>query len=167
MFSHYVALALRNIRNAPFASAVNLLTLAVGLVCFVTAYAFVTFWSGAERHFANADDIYVLTVTIRNHENPDFGLDNVAAAPDVAAEFLKSDFPDIHRIARAVGIDRETTVATGERAERMFGVAVDPEFLEIFELPFVVGDAASALASPRSVVLTRTGAARLFGSRLR
>jgi putative ABC transport system permease protein len=163
MFAHYVAIALRNIRSAPFAAAVNLLTLAIGLVCFVTAYAAVTFWDAAEQHFRNADDIYVLTVTIKNRDSG-FGLDNVAAAPDIAAETLRNDFPDIAKIARAVVIDRKTMVASGERAVRLFGVAVDPEFLEIFDLPFVAGDARSALASPRSAVITREYATRLFGS---
>ena len=39
-------------------------------------------------------------------------------------------------------------VAYGANAVRLFGVAVDPEFLEIFDLPFVAGDARSALVVP-------------------
>ena len=73
MLVHYVAVALRNIRSAPFASGVNLLTLAVGLVCFVTAYAFVAFWDAAEQHFTKAKDIYVLAVSIKNRDSG-FGL---------------------------------------------------------------------------------------------
>jgi putative ABC transport system permease protein len=166
MLRHYVAVALRNIRSAPFASAVNIVTLAVGLVCFVTAYAAATFWNAAEEQFSSADDVHVLTVTIRSRDTSvaGFGPRNLTAAPDVAAEALKSDFPAITKIARAVVIDRQTMVANGERTVRMFGVAVDSEFLEIFDLPFVAGDARSALASPRSVVITREYAARLFGS---
>jgi putative ABC transport system permease protein len=163
MFPHYVTVALRNIRGAPFAAAVNLLTLAIGLVCFVTAYAAVTFWGAAEQHFRNADDIHALTVTIKNREN-DFGLDTTAAAPDIAAETLKNDFPAITKIARATVIDRKAMVASGERAVRLFGVAVDPEFLEIFDLPFIAGDSRTALASPRSAVITREYATRLFGA---
>ena len=163
MFGHYVAVALRNIRGAPFAAAVNVLTLAVGLVCFVTAYAATAFWGAAEQHFRNADDIHILTTTMKNRER-DFGLDNVPAVPDVAAEALKSDFPAIAKIARAAVIDRKTMVASGDRAVRLFGVAVDPEFLDIFDLPFVAGDSRTAFAEPRSAVLTREYSARLFGS---
>jgi putative ABC transport system permease protein len=164
MFSHYVTVALRNVRSAPFASAINVVTLAVGLVCFVTAFAAATFWGAAEQQFRNARDIYVLTATLKNRDNPGFGLENVTAVPDIAAETLKSDYPAITKIARAVIIDRKTMVAHGERAVRLFGVAVDPEFLEIFDLPFVAGDARAAFASPRSVVLTREAVARLFGA---
>src|SRR5215831_15674385 len=163
MFRHYVAIALRNIRNSPFASGVNVVTLAVGLVCFVTAFAAGTFWSTAEQQFRNADDIYVLTVTMRNRQNGS-GIQNVTASPDVAAEALKTDYPAISKIARAVVIDRKTMVANGSEAVRLFGVAVDPEFLDIFHLPFVAGDAGSALSLPRSAVLTRDAAERLFGA---
>src|SRR5262249_55401347 len=138
-------------------------TLAVGLVCFVTAYAFVTFWSSAERHFANAPDIYALTLTIRNRDNGS-GLENYPRIPDVALESLKSDYPAITTVARATLIDGKTMIASGGRAERVFGAAADPEFLELFDLPFVAGDARRALASPRSVVITRDLAARLFGA---
>jgi putative ABC transport system permease protein len=166
MLSHYLAVALRNIRGAPFASVVSLLTLSVGLVCFVTAYAFVTFWGTAEQHFPKAKDIYVLALSMKNRDSKSgFAfLNNSTAVPDVAAEFLKSDYPAITKIARAVVIDRKTMIASGGRAERLFGVAVDPEFLDMFDLPFIAGDPHSALASPRSLVLTRDAAVRLFGS---
>jgi putative ABC transport system permease protein len=162
MFAHYVAIALRTIRTTPFTSAVNVVTLAVGLVCFVTAYAAGLFWSSAEQQFTNVGDIHVLTVSIKGDNG--FGMRNATTSPDVAAEALKSDYPAIAKIARAVVIDRKTMVANGATAVRLFGVAVDPEFLEIFKLPFVAGDARAALSSPRTAVLTRESAARLFGS---
>jgi putative ABC transport system permease protein len=163
MFAHYVTVALRNIRSAPFASIVNLLTLAGGLICFVTAYAFVRFWDGAEQHFKKADDTYVLTISIKNR-NAKNGVLNATYVPEVAADFLKSDYPAIDKVARAVVIDRQTAVASNGHSLRLFAVAVDPEFLDIFDLPFIQGDARSALASPRSVVITREAAARLFGA---
>jgi putative ABC transport system permease protein len=163
MLEHYLADALKSIRGAPFTSAVNLLTLSVGLVCFVTAYAFVTFWGSAERHFAKSRDLYVLTVTIES-ENGLGEFDNAPRVPDIAAEFLRSDYPAIAKIARSSLIDRETMVASGGRAERLYGIAVDAEFLDMFDLPFIAGDPRTALASPRSAVITRQYAVRLFGS---
>ena len=74
-----------------------------------------------------------------------WGRRNATATPEVAAEALKSDFPAIAKVARAVVIDRKTMVANGANAVRLFGVAVDPEFLDMFALPFVAGDAHSAL----------------------
>jgi putative ABC transport system permease protein len=160
MFSHYFAVAMRSIRSTPLASLINLLTLAVGLVCFVTAYSFVAFWDAAEQHFPKAPDIHVLTGGLGDRGG--WAPRDRARVPAVAAEFLRTDYPAV-KLARATVIDPELTVAADGRAERSFGVAVDPEFLEMFDLPFVAGDPRSALASPRSVVITRDFAARLFG----
>lgn len=77
MLNHYLRLVLQIFRRAPFATAVNLLTLAAGLFCFLTAYAFVAFWNSAERHFPNADRVQVLTTTFRF---PDGSLEEHAAA---------------------------------------------------------------------------------------
>jgi len=165
MLGHYLAVAIRNVRTSPFTSAVNVLTLAVGLVCFVTAYAAGKFWSSAEQTFRNADDVYVLTLSIKSRDNNGLaGIRNARATPEAAAEALKSDYPAIAKVARAVMIDSKTMVANGANAVRLYGVAVDPEFLEIFDLPFVAGDSRSALSSPGSAVLTREAAVRLFGA---
>jgi putative ABC transport system permease protein len=162
MLRHYLAVALRNLRGAPVASAVNVITLAVGLVCFVTAYAFVHFWGAAEQFFPKAADIYVLTATVKNKDNGS-GLTNLPRAPEPAAENVRADYPGV-KVSQALVIDRAAMVASGGQALRLFGVAVDPEFLELFDLPFVAGNAGTALAAPRSVILTRDAAGRLFGA---
>ncbi|HEX6998579.1 MAG TPA: FtsX-like permease family protein [Gammaproteobacteria bacterium] len=162
MLTHYLALALRNARRTPLAAAMNVLTLALGLACFLIAYAAVAFWNHAERGFANADRIYVLTIEFARKDGS-FGRPTTVGGPPHVHEYLRADFPQLERIARATLMDPQTAIAAGDRAVRLRGLAVDPEFLEIFDLPFAAGDARAALAAPRSVVLTRATAARLFG----
>src|SRR5262245_38530294 len=126
MLRHYLTVALRNLRGAPFATFVNVITLAVGLVCFVTAYAFVGFWGGAERHFAKAADTYVLTATVRSKDtaNAGPGINNTTRAPEVATEQIRIDYPAIDKVAQTLVIDRSLMVAGGGQAVRLFGVAV-------------------------------------------
>ncbi len=162
MLSHYFAVALRKLRSAPVAAAMNVLTLALGLACFVAVYAFVAFWGSAERQFAKADRIAVLTESMTLADNS-FSYEDEPAVPEIAAQYLKSEFPGIEKTARAVHIDGQM-VAAGGRALHKIGVAVDPQFLELFELPFVAGDPRTALARPRSAVLTQDLAVQLFGS---
>jgi hypothetical protein len=57
-------------------------------LCFVTACAFVTFWGATRRRFRNADDIHVLTITIRNRESG-FGMENGTAV--TPAEVLRHE----------------------------------------------------------------------------
>ena len=87
---------------------INLVTLAVGLLCFVTAYAFVNFWGRAERQFRNVDDIHVLTVTIQNRDSSfGNGIQNATRVPDIARDTLQADFPAIAKSARANVLDGE------------------------------------------------------------
>src|SRR5215471_4788974 len=110
MLTHYLSIAIRNFRSAPFAFAMNVLTLALGIACFVIAYAFVVFWGGAEKHFANADRIAVLTTSMTLKDNS-FSFDGVPEVPLFAAKYLKEDFPAIEKIARAKLIGDKTMVA--------------------------------------------------------
>ena len=162
MLTHYLTLALRNARRTPLASAVNVLTLALGLACFLSAYAAVAFWDRAERGFANADRTYVLTIEFA-FTNGSFARPTTVGGPAHVHEYLRADLPRLERIARAALMNPQTAFAAGDRAVRLRSLAVDPEFLAIFDLPFVAGDPDTALAAPRSVVLTRDAAARLFG----
>ncbi len=140
----------------------NVVTLALGIACFVIAYAFVLFWSTAERQFKNSDRIAVFTMSLAL-KGDQFSYEGDPRLPAVAAKYLKEDFPAIEKIARAAGIGPNTMIASGERALRAPAAAADAEFLELFELPFVAGDSRNALRSPRSVVLKKDFAARLFG----
>jgi putative ABC transport system permease protein len=162
MLKHYVFVALRNLRASPLASAMNVVTLALGIACFVIAYAFVLFWSTAERQFKLSDRIAVFTMSVAL-KGDQFSYEGDPRVPTVAAKYLKEDFPAIEKIARAVGIGPNVMISSGERALRAPAAGADVEFLELFELPFVAGDARSALRSPRSVVLKKDFAAKLFG----
>src|SRR5262245_15596943 len=166
MLGHYLAITLRNLRRAPGAAALNVVTLALGLVAMVTAYAYVAYLDRADRQFPNADRIQLLAMGWTPKQTVFTGMGTLnQAAPEVAAAYLREDFPDIEKIARAIVIDRKTMVASGDRALRLLGVVVDPEFVDIFGLRFAAGDSATALRSPDSVVLTEEYARKLFDER--
>ena len=78
--------------------------------------------------------------------------------------YLRVDFPELEAIARANVWNRQSSISADGRGARVVAVAVDPEFLDIFELPFVSGDPDTALASPDALLLTRAAALRLFGT---
>ncbi len=163
VLKHYLALTLRIFFRTPFTTGTNVLTLAAGVFCFLTAYAFVAFWTGAERQFPNAERIQVLTTTF---ELPDGSFVSRADSmgPTRAAAQLRIEFPELERVARATLIDPETIVSAGGRVTRLHAIAGDPELLSIFSLPFFAGDPLRALDAPRSAVLTRQTALRLFGN---
>ncbi len=163
MLSHYLTVALRNIRRAPFLSAVNVLTLALGLACFVTAYAIVAYWDHSEQQFANADRTVAITSDLALSDGS-FVSGTIPVTNEHVAGYLEADFPEIEVIARAAIMNDTVMVGTGERAIRVFGVWADPEFLDIFEMSYLRRDGENPLRHPRSIVLTAETATQLFGT---
>src|SRR5215471_8183787 len=160
MLSHYLSVALRSFRRSPIAASINVLTLALGLGAFIAAYGVVSYWNHAERQFANVDRTYVVTAALGSKEG------RVAVrGPQtnrLFAEHLRADFPELAAIARTQVMNQEGGVAAGDIRTRMYILGAEAEFLDIFDLPFVAGDAKNALRQPNSAVLTQDAAARLF-----
>jgi putative ABC transport system permease protein len=164
LIGHYLHVALIQIRRAPFAASVNVLTLAVGLFCFLIAVAFANFWVSAERHFSDADRIHVLVSNIALRDGSFAFVDSIESPPD-AAEHLRLEFPELERIARASLLNGERFVSAAGRSHRLTVLAADAEFLRLFDLPLLSGDDLTTLDTPSSAVLTVEAAERLYGSR--
>src|SRR5262249_52697986 len=83
--------------------------------------------------------------------------------PDWAAK-LKLQFPEIASAARIMPSDNPPHIRRGDHeADETGFVWMDPSFFAIMPLRFLAGDPKTALASPDSVVLTRTAARKYFG----
>ena len=163
MFGHYLNIALRNLHRAPGTALVNLFALSLGLVCFVAAYAVVDYWNHSERRFANADRTYVITAKLALRD----GSISTGVMPqtnELYERYLRVDFPEFEAIARANLWSREASVSVDGKGSRVAALAVDPEFLDIFDLPLVAGDRTKALDDPNGILLTESAATRLFGT---
>ncbi len=162
MLRHYLKQALRNFWRFRLTTAVNIAGLALGLVCFVATYVYLQSLLNSDTQYPKAPRIYVLTQELWTPEGERF----VAAYPTAgapAAKYLKADFPALDAVARALPLG-SWAAAAEERKIDVFVAAVDPDFLRIFDLPFISGDPATALASARDVVITESAAKRLFGT---
>ncbi len=163
MLGHYLRIALRNLRQSPFTAIVNVLALSLGLVSFVAAYAVVGYWGHSDQHFENADHIYVITAKLALR-NGSISTGVMPQTNELYERYLKVDFPEFAAIARANPWSPEATISADGKSTRAAALAVDPEFLDIFDLPFVAGDPSKALRDPNGIVLTESEALRLFGT---
>jgi putative ABC transport system permease protein len=159
MLKHYLTTALRHFRQHKLTTSINVLCLSIGLSCFLLAHVFATWSQSSDRHFANADRIYVITekMSVGGVEWA------VPRAGGMAARYVKTDFPQLETVARATLASDSLVVVNAVRS-RMQVAYADPEFLSVFALPFLAGDAKLALQNPRGVVITNDAAIRLFGS---
>ena len=162
MLAHWSVSTIAQIRRAPLAAAISVLTLAVGLAAFITMHAITGFWTRSEQHFANVDRIFGVSTDL-SFRDGSLATGELPLTNGHVAAYLKGDYPDLAAVARARVISDAAMVSTDDRALRLFRVDVDADFLEIFDLPFIAGDPQRALREPRSVVLTQEAAERLFG----
>jgi putative ABC transport system permease protein len=161
MLKHYLTTALRHFRQHKLTTGINVVCLTIGLVCFLASYAMVTYFRSGDRHYPNVDRTYVIRWKMNEGASAGMG-------PWLTAKYLKTDFPEIQTIARAtvdsgIAMFSEASVATGDRKGFVHMAYADPEFLDVFALPFLAGESKNALRSPRSAVLSKDTAIRFFG----
>ena len=162
MFRHYVTQALRSFWRFRVTAAVNLAGLTLALICFIATYLYLQSLLNSDMHFKNAPRIYALTQELWTSPAERM----IPAFPQVAppaAKYLRTDLPQLEAVARALRVG-SWAAASEDRKANLYAVAADPDFLKIFDLPFVAGDAGSALSSEHSAIITEGGATRLFGT---
>ena len=168
MFRHYLKTALNNLRRHRLATATHVLGLALGLACFVVTFTFIDSLKHGEPRMPNADRIYVLTqaLWIRNAARV---LPANPFAPLPAADYIKTDFPQLETVARAVPAGfaggGRLALSSGDKGGFIYDAFVDPDFLKIFHFKFLAGDADSAFKSKDGCVITERAALRIFGTR--
>ena len=166
MLSNYLAAAIRSLLRNRTHAAINLFGLALGFAAALLIVLFVRDEYSYDRFFPGYREVYLLTGTKDaldrrlGIERWDFSL------PDLAAK-LSVQFPQIASIARIMTADNPPYIRHGQvEADEVGFLWVDPTFFRIMPLKALAGDLETALATPDSVVLTRTAARKYFGQDL-
>jgi putative ABC transport system permease protein len=160
MIGHYLTSALAKFCRAPFTTGANVLTLALGLACFIAAYGIANYWRSADAYHQNADRAYFLgqTLILPNTANRTA---SPSANPTMARHIAQADL-GVEAMARVVQ-EPSIPVAAGANKAILNVALADPGFLRIVDFDFVAGDPRAALEQPGSAVLTEEAAQRLFG----
>jgi putative ABC transport system permease protein len=163
MFRNYMAAALRNLLRNRLYAAINIVGLALGISAALLIALFVRDEYSYDRFFPGYRDVYLLTPTrdpIDRRllaERWDFSLPNLAAK-------LSVQLPQIATAARIMSADNPPHIRHGQvEADETGFLWVDPSFFRVMPLKSLAGDLQTALATPDSVVLTRTAARKYFG----
>ncbi|HEY6621807.1 MAG TPA: ABC transporter permease [Steroidobacteraceae bacterium] len=163
MLSNYLAAALRNLLRNRTHAAISLFGLALGFAAALMIVLFVRDEYSFDRFFPGYRDVYLLTPTRDPvdrrllKERWDFSL------PDLAAK-LSEQLPQIATAARIMTADNPPHIRHGQvEADETGFLWADPSFFRVMPLKSLAGDLQTALATPDSVVLTRTAARKYFG----
>ncbi len=158
MVRNYLTVALRSMRRRLGFSLVNVGGLAVGLAGCILVFFFIRDEMSFDRFNTHIDRIY----EVKSKAKTGSGADLFLETQGPVGPALAADFPEVEAATRIA--KSEIIVRVGAGAFLRRGLGVDPSFFKVFSFPLSRGDAASALNSPDSVVLSPETARRCFGS---
>jgi len=161
MFRNYFKIALRNLwRNKSF-SAINILGLSIGIsVCFIIML-FVQDELSYDRFNKKADRI--VRVVFKASINGGKINESTVMAP--VAQALKTDYPEVEEATRLRTYSSKPKVTYGNKTFKEGSFTyVDANFFNVFTLPFVKGDAKTALFQSNTVVITEEMEKKYFGN---
>ncbi|MEO0425343.1 MAG: ABC transporter permease, partial [Pseudomonadota bacterium] len=158
MLDNYLRVAWRHIAGNPLFSTINVIGLAIGLASCIVITLFVRYELSYDKHWVDADRTHRV---VRDFYGNNLRL--AAVAPPIGP-LLQQDFPEVEDQVRMLVPGQITLVVDGEPRVEDHMVVADTHAIDFLGLEVLEGDRASALASPTSLVMTRRGAERYFGS---
>lgn len=159
MFYNHLKVAIRNIKKNKLFSALNVLGLAIGIASTIIIMSWVVHEKSWDQSFTDKERIYQV-MTHRNFNNE---LNTNGDMMYPLASALKNSLPEIE-YAAVTGNPEERLIALGDKKLRQSSLSISPDFINIFNLEFIEGDAISALNEPGDIILTESTAKALAGS---
>ena len=160
MFKNYFKIAWRNLRRNKSFSAINIFGLSIGIACCLIIMLFVQDELSYDRYNKKADRI--VRVVFRGSINGE-KMKEANVMPPVA-QTLKADYPEVLQATRLRTDAPLVTYDDKTFKENEFAFA-DSNFFQVFTLPFLKGDAKTALTQPNTLVISATTAEKYFGKK--
>jgi putative ABC transport system permease protein len=160
MIKNYLTVALRNLQRRKAYSFINIGGLALGMGCAILIFLSVRHDLSFDRFHEDSDRIYrVLSIdralgVTANH----VGVTIPALGPA-----MEEELPEVELAVRMSPTGRNLWAYEDRSLYSEGGFNAEAAFFELFDFPLVVGDPATALVEPLTVVPTRSLARRLFG----
>ena len=161
MWRNYLTVGFRSLIKSRTYAFINIFGLATGLAACLMLLVYVRYERSYDEWLPNSENLYQLQTFYKagdSGEPLEMQMSSYAAGAS-----LQRDFPQVEkRVYMLAGAP--TVIRNGEAFEVENGRMVDGPFFDMFQIPFVHGDPATALRDAGSVVLSRTEATRIFGN---
>jgi len=158
MLKNYFKIAFRNLARSRGFSAINISGLAIGMASAILILLWIQNEMSYDRFYQKSDRLYQMY----NRDKFSGKLWAWGATPKIMAPTLKTDYPEVEDVARYD--DDMFLVTVGETHFKSLGALADSGFFQLFDFPFLSGNAAQALKAPNNIVLTQKFAKKLFGN---
>ncbi len=159
MIKNYLKIGIRNLRKHPANTFIHVLGLAIGLAAFLLINQYVLFEKSYDRFHSNADQLYRITTDILSN-----GVVRTQDANTYAlsGKTLEAELPEV--IGQSTSLLMQDMVF--QRKGKPFQedlLAVDENFLKLFDYEILAGDPTNLLKEPNTMVLTASHAKKYFG----
>lgn len=159
MLKNYLNIAIRNIRQNPLYSFINIFSLAIGLAACMVIYLFIEDEKSFDTFHTKNKSIYRLD-EVQNF--PGTNEQKVALSmPGMGPNILK-EFPEVENYTRYMDRNNPLVINGEDRFILQNLAFVDSTFLEIFDYELIQGDRASCLDNPNSILITEETALKFF-----
>ena len=160
MIRNYIKTAFRSLRKNKGFTTINILGLALGLATCLLIVLYVVDELSYDRYNAKSNRIY------RVNEDLKLGENNVlyAVCMPPLAKTLKAEYPYVENAVRLKNAGASHVKKGNFNISENKIAFADPSLFDVFTLPMINGNPASALMEPNSVVVTETTAKKYFNS---
>ena len=161
MFKLNLKIALRNLWRHKTSSFINITGLAIGLSACLMLMFYVSYEWNFDKQARDSDRVYQMMTNITDNAGAitfTFNGTTTALGP-----VLKQMIPEIE-IASRLSYGRINLIANGQNSFKKTACFAEPTLFSMYDYHFISGSRATAMANPKSVVLTETMAKTLFGT---
>lgn len=164
MLASNLKLTLRSMRRDKTNSIINIGGLAIGIACVILIVLYIQDELQYDRFFSQSQQLYQVNLKGNFGGQPFY----TANTPPPVGAALHEAFPEIEAYTRVYRIGNAIVQDDRQQNSKTFTekkiLAVDSNFLQLFDYPLLSGSRQTCLQNPHSIVLTAAAAQKYFGS---
>src|SRR5690348_14196639 len=162
MLRSYIKIAWRQLRKNRLFSLLNIGGLSIGITVFLLLFLHIRQEKSFDMYHSKASNIYRLIFNAKLDEKRE----KWGCSPNIAGPTFKAAIPGIVAQSRWIKHEfgRSANVLYNEKKffEKNLYWA-DSSITSIFDIPFISGNAATALVRPNTIIISQTIAQKYFG----
>ncbi len=159
LFSNYWKTSVRSLSRNKLFTSINIVGLSLSMSVGVLIIVYVLELLSFDNFHTKKERIYRVLSNYKGIESEH--ISRLASTGPLVYKYLSEDYTGLENVAimrRGYGAD----FTYGEKTLALEGLYASDEFFRIFTFPVLHGDQASMLSDPKSVVMTRATATKLF-----
>ena len=157
MIKNFFLVAYRNLKRNRIFSVINILGLATGMASAMLIFLWINDEMSFDRFHAKEDRLFQAYREEKSN-GQSVVMEN---SPQILAQTLKTEFPDIEDVVRWQNTN--FLLSVGDRHFNVPGNFTDSGFLNMFSFPVLEGIRNYRLSDPTGIVITESLATKLFG----